>query len=118
MAEAVDARCKELGLTPGQFAYEAGLTRQGLADVRNGRRKKYQDRLKFGIARALHWRNDWYEQLLAGLSPEPNTTATPSVEARLAQLETRVAGLVALEAEVRQLRDSLAALLEQRRPTP
>lgn len=66
MAEAINQRRKQLGLTPGQFATAAGLTRQGLGRVQKGVRAGYQDRTLLGVARALRWPADWYDRLLRG----------------------------------------------------
>lgn len=71
MAEAIDARRLELGLTIGNFADAAGLTRQGLDPVRQGLRRQYNDRTILGVARALRWPIDWLDQLEAGRTPEP-----------------------------------------------
>lgn len=81
MAEAVEARRKERGLSPSDLATVAGLTIQGLAPVRNGKRRQYQDRVRNGVARALAWPTDWYERLEAGEDwrtfPEPSPAAPP-----------------------------------------
>ena len=69
MAEAVEDRRRELGLTIGKLAEAAGLTRPGLDPVRRGDRKAYEDRTVFGIARALRWRSDWYAWLVDGGDP-------------------------------------------------
>lgn len=69
MADAVDRRRLQLGMTPGDFATAAGLTRQGLDPVRKGELRKYNDRTILGVARALRWEPDWYERLSSGRSP-------------------------------------------------
>jgi hypothetical protein len=70
MAERVEARRRELGLTPGAFAEAAELTGPALAHVRAGHRRKYLDSTIFGVARALRWKTDWYERLLQDRDPE------------------------------------------------
>jgi hypothetical protein len=69
MAEAVEARWQALRLTPGTFAEASGLTRQGLDPVRAGERRSYKRATILGVAKALHWRDDWYDRLLAGEQP-------------------------------------------------
>lgn len=69
MAEAIEARRKELNLSPGQFAKDAGVTPQGLRAVRRGFRRNYQHKLKVGVARALRWQDDSIDRLLAGDPP-------------------------------------------------
>ena len=76
LAEAVEQRRRELGLTIGDFAAAAGLTRQGLDPIRRGVVKQYEDRTLFGVARALRWAGDWYDRILAG--DDPAELATPN----------------------------------------
>lgn len=71
LAEAVEARRKELGLTPGQFVEESGLTQPGLATVRNGEDRAYQEKTILGVAKALRWEIDWLDRLRAGTQPRP-----------------------------------------------
>ena len=69
MKEAIDARRAQRHLSPGQFAVAAGLTEQGLAPVRRGARRNYQDKVRRGVAVALAWPLDWYDRILAGENP-------------------------------------------------
>jgi len=69
MAEAIEARRIVVGLTPGRFAAAAGLTSQGLMPVRRGLRRRYQDKVKLGVARALAWPPDALDRLMAGEDP-------------------------------------------------
>jgi transcriptional regulator with XRE-family HTH domain len=78
MAERVEARRRELGLAPGAFAERSGLTAPALAHVRAGRKRRYQESTIYGVARALRWRTDWYERLLADQEPEVDDGALPS----------------------------------------
>ena len=71
LAEIIERRRRELGLTIGAFASTAGLTRQGLDPIRRGVLKSYEDRTIFGIARALRWAPDWYDRILHGGEPTP-----------------------------------------------
>lgn len=107
MAERVENRRKELRLSPGDFAGRAGLTRQALADVRGGKRKQYQDVTINGVARALRWKTDWYERILAGKAPVVDRDA-PSSEDRVDRLEIRVDEL---DARLVSLRDELRAAI-------
>lgn len=90
MAEAVESRRKELGLSPSDFARAAGLTQQGLAHVRKGMRREYQTRVRTGVATALQWPHDWYDQLLAGNRPPALDDPDPEIEERISSLETRL----------------------------
>jgi transcriptional regulator with XRE-family HTH domain len=69
MAEKVEARRLQLGLSPGEFAKRSGVTGAGLSPVRKGRRKRYQMKIIRGVAEALRWRMDWYERIVEGLDP-------------------------------------------------
>lgn len=69
MKEAIDARRAQRHLSPGEFAAAAGLTEQGLAPVRRGARRAYQDKVRRGVAVALAWPLDWYDRILAGQNP-------------------------------------------------
>lgn len=77
MADAIEKRRKDLGMSPGEFAAAAGLTAPGLAPVRKGYRRAYQDKVKLGVARALEWPVDAVDRLLAGERVEPDPPTTP-----------------------------------------
>lgn len=108
MAEAVQARMDERGLSPGDFARLADVTPQGLAHVRQGRRKRYQSKIKFGVARALQWPPDWYERLEAG--EDPDTWADVAHPGRPASTDDRV---TMLEREVVELRSAMSGVAAQ-----
>lgn len=98
MAEAIERRRKARRLAPSDFARASGLTMQGLAPVRSGVRKGYQEKVRSGVAKALAWPLDWYERLLAGDDPEtfPDTEHPDrprSVDDRLSAVEADVADL-------------------------
>lgn len=114
MAQAVESRRKELGLSPSDFAREAGLTVQGLAHVRKGTRRDYQDRVLNGVARALHWPNDWYQRILDGSDGTdlPHTEHAP----KPSTIEDRVA---ALEGQITDLREAVGQIVRSvRKPAP
>lgn len=69
MAEAVEARRKNLGLSVGQLVSATGLTRPGVDNVRNGLLRDYHEKTILGFARGLHWREDWFDRLRAGDAP-------------------------------------------------
>lgn len=70
LADAVDQRRRELGYTTWQALQDAaGISAQGLKNVRNGERRRYQDRLTVPLTRALRWTPDSIERLLAGDEP-------------------------------------------------
>jgi transcriptional regulator with XRE-family HTH domain len=108
MADAIERRRIELGMTPGEFADAAGLTRQGLNPVRQGRRKAYQDKVKIGVARALRWRGDAIDRLLAGDTPLELDERAPDMgaDAVLAEIMTLRDRVEQLTAEVARLRDA------------
>jgi len=108
MAEAIDKRRLELGLSMGGFAKAAGLTRAGLAPVVNGERRDYQDKTRFGLARALHWPVDALDRLMAGEDPATfeHSPPKPTVEARLAQIEQQI---TAAQVQLDQLARRLAS---------
>jgi transcriptional regulator with XRE-family HTH domain len=111
MAEAIERRRRELGLSPGEFAERAGITRQGAGNVRRGVRRQYHDKVKLGVARALGWRADAIDRLLIGEQPveldEPNPPE-PGIELIRRELEE-------LRAEVSRLN---ARVEERHRPGP
>jgi hypothetical protein len=93
MAEAIEQRRIEVGLDKvGDFARAVGVTPEGLRPVRQGVRKHYHDKVKFGIARALRWPPDALDRLLAGEDPagfEAHPAAADSGEGRLDAIEER-----------------------------
>lgn len=105
MAEAVEARRVARGLSPGQFAREAGLTAQGLVPVRRGERREYHDKVRVGVARALHWPLDWYDRIRDGQDglllpdtdhadkPQSDVERITALEHRLGRIETAVTEL-------------------------
>lgn len=80
LAEAIERRRRELGLTVGDLARITGLTRQGLAPLREGRRRAYQERLTLPVAKALGWQPDAIERLLQGLQPVEIDPAAPEAD--------------------------------------
>lgn len=106
MAAAIEARRKQRGLAPGEFATRAGLTRQGLDPVRKGLRKAYQDKVKLGVARALDWPDDALDLLMDGADPAtfPTVIRSDGLEQRVTNLELRADRI---QAEVRQILDEL-----------
>lgn len=123
LRELVEARRKELGLTPTKLAEATGLTTQGLMPIRRGEVKRYQERLTGPLCAALGWTADSVDRILAGgdpiiegglVDPSRRTTVTlPADEAaalrqliaiqalQLVELTERVEDL---DAELRTLR--------------
>ena len=64
MAEAIERRRLERGLTVSDFARAAGVTPQGLAPLRKGIRRNYREKLKIGVCAALGWTADSVDLLL------------------------------------------------------
>lgn len=93
LAEAVEQRMAQLGLTPTTFAAATGrpgekpLTTQGLAPIRKGYRRDYQAKLKLGVCHALRWTPDSVDRLLRGEPPVELTA--PSDDDRLSRIEAR-----------------------------
>jgi transcriptional regulator with XRE-family HTH domain len=93
MADAIESRRRERRLSPSAFAIAAGVTPQGLAPVRRGERRNYQEKILTGVAAALWWPLDWYERLKAGESdlptvrPAKEPEAALSIEERITRLE-------------------------------
>lgn len=71
LAEAIESRRKQLRLSPGDFVSVTGLTAPGLAPLRKGHRRNYQEKLKLAVADALRWTPDSIDRLLRG---EPAVT--------------------------------------------
>lgn len=90
MAEAIERRMIERGLSPSQFAAAAGVTYQGLLPLRRGERKRYQTKLKLGAARALGWPADAVDRLLAGEVPGEVDENDPELAERVSQMESRL----------------------------
>ena len=118
MKREVERRRRELRLTIGDLAKISGLTRQGVARVRNGEMRRYQDSTINGIAAALQWDLNWYEAFKRGDMPTPasdDDTDGPEAVSRLDVLERETA---ALRQAVRELQADVRHLLggEQRTP--
>lgn len=95
LADAIESRRKELGLTPGQLAQAAGVSAEGLMPLRKGYRKQYQDRLTLAVCRVLGWSADSIDRLLDGEAPvvlddEPGDDEV----SRLRVLRSEVEGLI------------------------
>lgn len=112
MAEAIERRATERGLTPSSFAAAANLTGPGLDPVRNGVRKQYAAKTRIGVARALRWPVDWYERILNDEDPAtfPDTEHPDSAEDRLSSVEGAVAEI---RAELSQVVERLAQVAQQ-----
>lgn len=106
MAERIEARRNELGLSPGAFAKAAGLTLEGVAPVRKGYRRSYQDRVRQGVARALRWRYDALDLLMAGQDPVELNGDDGGPDDRVTAIERRLQRLE--DAVDRLLRDATA----------
>lgn len=79
MAEAVEARRKELGLSPVELARQAGVSMAGLGPIRKGYRRAYQERLTRPVCRALRWTDDSIDRLLRG-EPAEAVASEPEVD--------------------------------------
>lgn len=66
LADAIERRRKELNLTPGAFIDATGISGPGLAPLRRGERRAYQERLIAAVTTTLRWTTDSIERLLRG----------------------------------------------------
>lgn len=81
VAEAIERRRNELGLTVTQMVQRSGLTAPGLLPLRKGERRNYADVTKFGLAKALNWPLNAVDRLLSGEMPDETwDTAGPDGE--------------------------------------
>jgi transcriptional regulator with XRE-family HTH domain len=103
LASAIEARRDQLGLSPTELAERAGVTLPGLAPLRRGERRAYQDRLTVGVEDALSWPRGTIRSILAG-RPAPDlqapihTDVTAAVLARLERIEAHL-GLPPIEGD-------------------
>lgn len=71
LAQAVEARRKELQISPGEFVKRTGLTAPALRNLRQGHVRQYQERLTAEVCRVLRWTPDSIDRLLDGDDPIP-----------------------------------------------
>ena len=117
LAEAVERRRKELGLTPNALAEATGLSLQALRNIRRGEIRQYQERLTFPLTQALGWSPDSIDRILAGGDPvvvEVDDDALSQLHA-VVEAQGRVLVLLAREAiawldDAEQLADGLDVL--------
>lgn len=103
MADAVESRRRELGLGIQDFVDRADLTREQIYKIRKGHKVPYAQVTIEGVAVALEWPLDWYDQLARGNRPgdEP-----PPAAVRRAVLNRRMA-------RIRQKLDNVTAQLDE-----
>jgi transcriptional regulator with XRE-family HTH domain len=70
LADAIEHRRVELGLSPSEFAEATGVTMEGLRRLRRGEVRRYQQRLTGPVCRILGWTPDSIDRLLSGQPPE------------------------------------------------
>ena len=85
LAESIETRRKQLGLAPGDLINATGVTGPGLAPLRRGERRAYQERLTMAVCRALRWTPDSIDLLLAGEEPVTWEDELRELEHRLAE---------------------------------
>jgi hypothetical protein len=90
MAEAIERRRLDVGLSKGSLAARAGRSRETLRPVLAGVRRKYDDDTIFGVGRSLRWRNDWYDRLLAGDEPIEADRDHSDLDDRVSRLEEQM----------------------------
>jgi hypothetical protein len=103
LASAVEARRIALGFTPTSFAEATGLTAQGLAPIRKGVRKAYQERLTAPVCRVLQWSPDSIERIMNGLGPVELVKQQVGVVADTVDAEMMLAIVRRLDAVVGRL---------------
>lgn len=69
MADAIEARRMELGLTVGELSARSGVTEPGLMPLRRGELREYRDASKIGLCRALGWTTNSIDLLMDGEPP-------------------------------------------------
>lgn len=97
LKEHIAKRCKDLGLSPTEFARAAGVTTQGLVPLRRGERRAYQVRLTGPVCRALQWRSDSIDRILAGKKPIKMPRAASSDTGTVSEFEALRARVDLLE---------------------
>jgi transcriptional regulator with XRE-family HTH domain len=107
MADAIERRRRERGLSPSDFAREAGVTLAGLAPLRSGKRRNYMHRLKVGVAHALWWPEDAVDRLLDGEDPKTFEEVRPESADDVAASFERFAR------ELKELREDLRRWMQQ-----
>jgi transcriptional regulator with XRE-family HTH domain len=99
LAEAIEARRRELGLSPTEFAEATGVTPEALRNLRHGDVRRYQERLTGPVTRVLGLVPDAIERLIAGesLSDVVDESRTAAAAAALS-LASDVGGARSLDA--------------------
>lgn len=113
MAEAIEDRRQMLHLSPSDFARVAGVSLQGLVPVRAGARRKYQAKVRNGVARALQWPVDWYDRLIEGENWrdfQAQVISLPVIDG------TQNGRLTALEERFDRLEEKVQKLVERSEP--
>lgn len=80
LAEAIETRRTELGLSPTAFAEATGLSLQALRNLRRGEVRRYQDRLTMPVTRVLGWTPDSIDRLLRGEPPQLRTDGKTMID--------------------------------------
>jgi DNA-binding XRE family transcriptional regulator len=101
LRDLVETRRKELGYSPTTLAAATGLSPQGLAPIRRGVVKAYQERLTRPLCVVFGWSPDSIERIIAGLDPidvsavedEGLRATVRKHEERIDQLERLVQGM-------------------------
>lgn len=109
MAEAIEARRKELHLSVGDLADAAGITPMGLKPLREGIRRDYRIGTLHGLAAALRWKRNWFDLLLAGADPaelEDDGVDRTSYDATMSTLSDEARSAIDLIIEADQARRS------------
>jgi hypothetical protein len=83
LAECMDARRLDLGLTWDEVSTESRVHRETIRSIRNRETGSIRPLTKRGLERALHWRPGSIDKILSGGDPtplerEPESPAAPS----------------------------------------
>lgn len=113
LADAIEGRRRQLGLSVGQLARAADLTTEGLRPLRRGEARDYQERTVLNLCRALKWTPDSIDRVLRGESPVEDGDAAPvgNLEERLAAIEEQLTRLARVPAVLEQLMATLQTLV-------
>lgn len=109
MAQRIEQRMSELGFTPSSLADTAGVSVEGIRNLRLGLVRRYQPRFTRPVTVALDWTPDSIGRLLVGKEPKPLAGTTLGVVPPLKDVSDDDSAASRLVSR-RQLRDHLIHL--------
>lgn len=117
-ADQVERRRKQLGLSPGELATQAGYSTQALLNLRNGVVRNYRDEFKREVCRVLRWSPQSIDRIFAGKPAIPSKDALndPLPLGQFRELRTAIEGLSRRVADVVERVESLEHLVARLDP--